>query len=100
LSRSSESARGEELRELGFIQLRHCKGTDRAAFFDCPTLHQPKHYVSAETALDALHGSTLSDAAAQAARSTRHSGGHSPAAGVSSPALATVGIRVPERSVA
>jgi type VI secretion system ImpC/EvpB family protein len=51
--------REAELRELGFIALCHCKGTDKAAFFGSPSMHAPKRYLSEEADDEARVSATL-----------------------------------------
>lgn len=51
--------RENELNELGFISLCHCKGTDYAAFFGGQTLNKPKVYNTPEATANARLSSSL-----------------------------------------
>jgi type VI secretion system protein ImpC len=51
--------RENELNNLGFITLCHCKGTDYAAFFGGQTTHKPKLYSTNEANANAQLSATL-----------------------------------------
>jgi len=51
--------REQELNDLGFMPLCHCKGSDYAAFFGAQTVNQPKAYSSSEANANARVSSML-----------------------------------------